>query len=221
MPTALQQLYREAAMCTLCPRLCDKQAVLSARNGYRSAAVMFIAEAPGRLGADRTRIPLAGDATGRNFEELLAAVGLSRKGMFVTNAVLCNPRDPRGRNARPNSTEIVNCSAFLRRQIELVNPRVIVTLGQVALHAVNLILGANFNLREAVGRAFPVGHRILIPLYHPSPRVLNIHRKRSQQIRDYQAIAACLGAPGQFSLPSPELTLPRDLQARTSGRGVP
>ncbi len=196
MPTALQRLYREAAACTLCPRLCNKRAVLGARNGYRSAAVMFIAEAPGRLGADRTRIPLAGDTTGRNFDELLAAVGLSREGMFVTNAVLCNPRDPRGRNAHPSSAEIVNCSAFLRRQIDLVNPRVVVTLGRVALHALNLIFGMDLDLREAVGRAFSVGHRILIPLYHPSPRVLNIHRRKLQQIKDYQAVATLLGSLG-------------------------
>lgn len=153
---------------------------------------MFIAEAPGRLGANRTRIPLSGDATGRNFEDLLAAAGLSRKDVFVTNATLCNPRDGRGRNTRPSPAEIANCGAFLRRQIELINPLILVTLGQIALHAVNLIFRTDIKLRQAVGRIISIKERILIPLYHPSPRVLNIHRKRVQQIRDYQLVAACV-----------------------------
>src|SRR6266498_692380 len=93
---------------------------------------MFIAEAPGRNGADRTRIPFHGDTSGRNFESLLASIELTRDEIFITNAVLCSPRKPSGANDKPARSEIRNCSDFLRRQIELINPPVVATLGAVA-----------------------------------------------------------------------------------------
>ncbi|HSK67929.1 MAG TPA: uracil-DNA glycosylase family protein, partial [Candidatus Limnocylindria bacterium] len=96
---------------------------------------MFIAEAPGRLGADRTAIPLAGDQSGRNFDRLLTAAELDRAEIFITNAVLCNPRDAAGRNAPPAAAELRNCAGFLAETLELLRPPLIVSLGTVALRA--------------------------------------------------------------------------------------
>ena len=113
---------------------------------------MFIGEAPGRQGGDRTRVPFTGDQSGRNFERFLASINLTRRSIFITNAVLCNPRTSSGANRKPTQREVSNCSAFLRRQIEVINPRVIVTLGAVSLAALRLVEYHHLSLREAVGQ---------------------------------------------------------------------
>jgi len=168
--------------------MCARQAVLSHLNGPVSARLMFIAEAPGRNGADRTRIPFGGDASGLNFDALIASVRLTRAEIFITNTVLCNPRQESGANDKPSRTEIRNCSDFLRRQIELVNPRVIATLGAVALDALRLIEPHQYQLRHEVGKVLPWHGRWLVPLYHPSPRVINAARPLATQMRDYRAL---------------------------------
>src|SRR5712692_6360402 len=132
-------LAAEAAGCTLCPAMCERTAVLGELNGPVEARVMFIGEAPGRRGADRTRIPFSGDQSGKNFDRFVASIGLTRSQIFITSAALCNPRSPSGANRRPTAREIANCSDFLRRTMALVDPQVVVTLGGVALEALKLI----------------------------------------------------------------------------------
>src|SRR5204863_3656741 len=134
---------------TLCPALCGRAAVLSELNGPLNARVMFIGEAPGRKGADRTRIPFSGDQSGKNFDRFLASINLRRDQIFITSAALCNPQTPSGANRKPAAAEIANCSAFLRRSIELIDPVVIVTLGSVALDALKRLHYHEFTLKEA------------------------------------------------------------------------
>src|SRR5437870_9644366 len=132
-------LASEAAACVRCPAMCERTAVLSDLNGPVDARVMFIGEAPGRKGADRTRVPFSGDQSGRNFDRFLESIGLTRSKIFITSAALCNPRSASGANRRPSSAEIRNCSDFLTRTIHLIQPSIIVTLGTVALEALKLI----------------------------------------------------------------------------------
>ncbi len=159
-------------------------AVLSGRNGPIPASIMFVAEAPGRFGATRTGVPLCGDQSGRNFERLLGIASLHREDVFVTNAVLCNPLDTRGRNAAPSRTELLNCVHYLERTIELVDPAVVVSLGAIALQALNLLSTHSATLREDVGRPIRWADRLLVPLYHPSPRA-QIHRPFARQAEDF------------------------------------
>jgi DNA polymerase len=182
------ELAREAATCTLCPALCDRAAVFSALNGPLDARVMFIGEAPGRKGADNTRVPFSGDQSGRNFDRFIASIGLQRAEIFITSAALCNPRTASGANRRPSAREVANCSGFLRRAIALVNPRVIVTLGVVALDALKLVHYHELNLKEHAGRILHWDERLLVPLYHPSPQVLITSRGEAQQLQDYQVV---------------------------------
>jgi len=120
-------LVESVQHCDLCPRLCGRRKVLSTANGSIESKVPFVAEAPGRLGAGRTGIPLYGDRTGDNFETLLGNIGWRREEVFITNAVLCNPTQKNGNNATPTDEEIANCSAYLEMVIALVSPDVIVT----------------------------------------------------------------------------------------------
>jgi uracil-DNA glycosylase len=188
--TAFQVLAQQAATCQRCPRLCERSAVLSHQNGNLSPKVIFIGEAPGRLGADRTRIPLVGDMSGRNFDLFLTATGLTRQEIFITNAVLCNPRQE-NRNLRPLASEIRNCASFLQQQIDLLQPPIVATLGSVALQALTALAPHSLTLND-VGQAYHWYRRQLIPLYHPSPHVVNGRRRVEQQLQDYGVIAATL-----------------------------
>jgi uracil-DNA glycosylase family 4 len=161
--------------------------VLSRANGRVGARVMFVAEAPGRLGADLTGVPLSADRTGRNFDALLAAAGIRREDVFVTNAVLCNPRDERGNNAAPTRAELRNCSGHLAATIEVVQPGYVVALGVAALRALALVCPHEAVLGRDVGRAIAWHGRVLVPLYHPGPRAL-IHRPWDVQVEDYRAL---------------------------------
>ena len=186
------ELVAAASACTLCPAMCERAAVLSELNGPVNARVMFIGEAPGRKGADRTRVPFSGDQSGKNFERFLASINLARSEIFVTSAALCNPRADSGANRRPKTSEIRNCSAFLRRTIELVEPGVIVTLGTVALDALKLLHYHEFNLKQDAGRIRRWDGRLLVPLYHPSPQVLITSRDERAQLKDYEVVVRAI-----------------------------
>ena len=183
-----KQLATEAAGCTRCPAMCGRSAVLSELNGSPEARVMFIGEAPGRKGADRTRIPFSGDQSGANFDRFLSSINLAREEIFITSAALCNPRSDSGANRKPTQKELANCSSFLRRTIEVVDPRVIVTLGSVALEALKRIQYHELSLKESASQIHSWNDRVLVPIYHPSPQVLASHRREVEQLQDYQVV---------------------------------
>lgn len=187
------RLTARAGACQICERMADCRAVLSAANGHLSARILVVAEAPGRLGGARTGIPLAGDQSGRNFERLLAAAGLKRDDLFITNAVLCNPRDAYGRNDAPSMREIRNCSPFLRATIDLVDPALVIALGAVALKALGFITPHDVELRRDVAKPVRWGERILISMYHPSPRA-QLHRSLAQQCEDFASLRPLLAS---------------------------
>ena len=186
------QLAAEARDCRKCENLCERRAVLSELNGNLNSPILFLAEAPGRNGGDRTRIPLVGDASGANFRKFINSINLKREDVFVTNTVLCNPRKESGANRKPTSGEIKNCSYFLKKQIEVLEPQIVVTLGTVALDALKQIEEHDLNLRENAGQIYEWNGRFLIPLYHPSPQVLASHRREKQQLFDYRGVAEAL-----------------------------
>jgi len=158
--------------------------VLSESNGNPESRVLFIGEAPGRLGADRTGIPLSGDKSGQNFDMLLRNIGWTRNDIFITNAVLCNPRSKKGNNEPPSDEEIANCSAFLQMTLELIAPDVVVTLGTVPLKAIAHIQPHAYELSKTVRRLVPWDGRWLMPMYHPGQRAM-VHRSLASQRADY------------------------------------
>ena len=182
------ELVKDAAGCTLCPAMCGRSAVLSELNGSPDARIMFIGEAPGRKGADRTRVPFSGDQSGANLDRFLSSINLTRKEIFITSAALCNPRSESGANRKPTQKELTNCSSFLQRTIEIVDPRVIVTLGSVALESLKRIQSHELSLKTSASQIHSWNNRVLVPIYHPSPQVLASHRREAEQLRDYQVI---------------------------------
>jgi len=183
-----KDLVESVQHCDLCSRLCKRTKVLSEANGNIESKVIFVAEAPGRLGADRTGIPLYGDKTGDNFERLLGNIGWKRSQIFITNAVLCNPRKDNGTNGTPTRAEIANCSAYLEMTITLVRPDVIVSLGATALKALDLLSPHGLELRKGVAKLIPWFGAKLFPLYHPGPRAM-VHRSLAKQRSDFMRLA--------------------------------
>lgn len=160
---------------------------MSARNGPHDAAIMLVGEAPGRIGADRSGVPFLGDESGRRLEALLVGAGWSRESVFITNAVLCNPRTERGTNRRPTAAERQTCSHWLARQIAVVDPMLVVALGAVALAALNEVQPHDLHVRDAGHRPVPWNGRWLAAVYHPGARAA-IHRPVLDQQRDFATL---------------------------------
>ncbi len=180
-------MCHEATACQACPRMADRTAVLSRRNGTLIPKVLLVGEAPGRLGADRTHRPFTGDQSGQRFDELLASIDMDREEVFITNAVLCCPTDNQ-QNLSPQVAEVRNCGKFLRETLSLLAPPVVVTLGAVALRAVGRLINQPLVLAEVAGTIVECDDFLLVPLYHPSPRVLHTVRSFEQQKADMAAV---------------------------------
>lgn len=188
---SFSELSDAAVECRLCPRMKNCRAVLGTANGSLNSKIVFIAEAPGRFGAGKTGVPFQGDRSGNNFETLISAAGLTRDEVFITNAVLCLPLKD-GNNSKPISSEINNCLGFLQATLELIRPCVVVTLGSVALEALNRIFKTRYKLSEIIACPQKLPGFTLLPLYHPSPRVIYTRRSISKQKGDFKKIPALL-----------------------------
>jgi DNA polymerase len=193
---SFDELIAEVQACRRCPSMEGRRRVLSHANGPARVRVMFIAEAPGRRGGEVTGVPLSRDASGQRFSRLLSVAGLSREEVFITNAVLCNPRTVSGVNRPPARNELRNCSGWLRAQIALVDAAVIVTLGAVALAALDRIEPHGLTLRSDAGRSVPWNGRLLVPLYHPSPRA-GLSRSYADQDEDFRRLGELVAGLNQ------------------------
>ena len=192
-----RKLSKNSSQCRLCPAMSDLPAILSSKNGSIHTDLVFVAEAPGRFGSGRTGIPFHGDRSGDNFEQLLNHVGLKRKDIFITNAVLCNPLK-NGNNRRPTTKEIDNCIPFLETLISIITPKIISTVGGVGLEAINRIFETRYKLADVVASPLPIGKFILFPLYHPSPRVIYTRRSLDHQKKDFEKLLTNLPLSSQL-----------------------
>src|ERR687885_1920309 len=122
----LKAVWRQASACTRCPQLAAARRTVVFGNGNADADLMFVGEAPGAR-EDEQGLPFVGQA-GRLLDRLLADIGLRRSDVFVCNTLKCRP--PGNRDPLPQ--EIDNCQDYLLRQLELIRPRVVCTLGNFA-----------------------------------------------------------------------------------------
>ncbi len=186
-------LFERAAACRQCRGVRPGSAIFGASNGPVDAAVMFVGEAPGRIGAGRTGVPFSGDESGRRFEALLGEAGLRRDDVFITNAVLCLPLDSRGRNRRPLASEVQRCRSYLAETIDLVRPQLVVALGRVALDSLGVLEPHGLSLRGHVACVVPWRGTMLGVLYHPG-RQAELHRSREDQVADWRQLGESVRA---------------------------
>jgi uracil-DNA glycosylase family 4 len=163
----------EASGCTRC-RLAEGRTQVVFGSGDPDADLMFVGEAPG-FHEDRQGVPFVGQA-GKLLDRLLGGIGLTRENVFVANVLKCRPPG----NRDPVSDEIEACEPYLFRQIELIEPRVIATLGNFAT---KLLSGKQTGITRVHGQEQELalgGRRVLLyPLYHPAaalytPRMLTV-----------------------------------------------
>lgn len=185
-------LCAEAQNCLRCPALLERVPFLNVYNGTLRPKVLFVAEAPGRIGTEEKRQPFSDNKSGANFQAFIDSISLERKDIFVTNAALCNPQSATGANRRPTKTEVKNCADFLRKQLTLLDPKIIVTLGSVALEALRAIEYHQYTLRVNAAQIIVWNARLLIPFYHPSPNVTASHRRMHEQLADYKVLGAAI-----------------------------
>ena len=160
-------------VCVLCT-LAQTRKLSVPGEGPAPAPVMLIGEGPGRNEDEQGR-PFVG-ASGKFLEELLLAAGLQRAQVYITNVVKCRPPE----NRDPLPAEVAACAGYLERQIELVDPRVIVTLGRFSM--------ARWFPLERIsaihGQARQFGARLVVPMFHPAA-ALHQPKIRPQLLEDF------------------------------------
>src|SRR5688572_13117011 len=122
----LKAVFQQASACTRCPQLAATRTTVVFGSGHADADLMFVGEAPG-ANEDRQGLPFVGQA-GRLLDTLLEEIGLTRGDVFVANTLKCRP--PGNRDPLPQ--EIDACQDYLFRQLELIQPKVVCTLGNFA-----------------------------------------------------------------------------------------
>jgi uracil-DNA glycosylase len=154
----LQEAAHEASTCTKC-RLAGGRTQVVYGTGSADADLMFIGEGPGYY-EDKQGEPFVG-AAGQLLNRMLEEIGVRRADVRITNIILCRP--PGNRDPMPD--EVETCTPWLREQIELVDPRVIVTLGNFATR---FMLDKPVSISRVRGQRFPFEGRTIIPTFHPA-----------------------------------------------------
>ncbi len=200
---ALATFGDQVSTCTRC-RLAEGRTQVVFGAGNPAADLMFVGEAPG-FHEDKQGVPFVGQA-GKLLDKLLAGIGLERSEVYIANVLKCRP--PGNRDPQPD--EIESCEPHLFRQIELIQPRVVATLGNFAT---KLLSGKPAGITRVHGQEQEVtvgGNRVLLyPLYHPAaalytPAMLNVLQE------DFRRLPELMGrseVPGPE--PEPVLAVPQ------------
>lgn len=178
---SFQQLKQEYSTCTKCSALCHSRSQVVFGSGNPKAEVLFIGEAPG-ANEDKRGIPFCG-MSGQVLNDLLASVGLSREDIFITNTILCRPEN----NRNPAKEEVENCRERLDRLISIVQPKVIVTIGNFATKR---ILGKK-GITALRGNVFEKNGRKIVPVIHPANYLYSGRNQEmfAQMKTDFETIA--------------------------------
>lgn len=194
----LEQLAAAVRACTLCPLHSGRTNAVPG-EGPAYTEIMFIGEGPG-FHEDRQGRPFVGSA-GKLLEELLAGIGLTREQVYIANVVKCRP--PGNRDPLPE--ELAACKPYLERQIELLHPRVIVTLGRFSMYR----YFPGQSISRIHGQAKQVGNVLVVPMLHPAA-ALHQPQWKSTLEADFRKLPQIIAqiAPAGPAEPPPE---PRQL----------
>jgi len=185
----LDELAREASGCTSCSLAATRTQVVFSR-GDPAADLVFVGEAPGR-DEDLQGEPFVGKS-GQLLDRLVREeIGLERDRFYVMNTIKCRP--PGNRDPRPE--EISACSGWFDRQLALLQPKVVVTLGNFATR---VLLDTKEGITKLRGRSYPYRGGVLIPTYHPAAVLrgggVPMAQMRADLVRAKEALLATAGA---------------------------
>ncbi len=170
----LNNLKKEALECKNCELFKTRNKIVFS-DGCENAPIMFIGEAPGQ-NEDETGIPFIGRA-GQLLRKFLFEIGIKQDDIYIANTIKCRPP----KNRKPTSKEKSACKHFLDKQIELINPKIIVLVGSTALES--FITDKKLTITKARGKIFEINNRKFIPIFHPS-YLLRYHSTEENSPRD-------------------------------------
>jgi uracil-DNA glycosylase len=203
VPTELEAVAAEAAGCTRC-RLHQSRTQVVFGQGDPHADLMFVGEAPG-FHEDRQGIPFVGPS-GQLLNRLLEGIGLRRQDVYICNVVKSRP--PQNRDPQPD--EIAACRPWLDAQIRLVDPKVVVTLGNFAAKT---LLETTTGITRLRGQTYPFQGRVLLPTFHPAA-ALHAQGRRTAgpspleaMEGDFRVLAELLAAQAPVDRPTEQLGL--------------
>lgn len=183
MELTWEALEEECRACKAC-ELCKTRTNVVFGCGDRSSKLMFVGEAPGE-NEDLSGVPFVGRA-GQLFDRYLEAVGIPRESVYIANMLKCRP--PKNRDPKPEEQEL--CIKYLRAQVKLIRPKLIVCLGRIA--AMRLIK-PDLKITKEHGVWYDKGDFRLCAVYHPS-LLLRDPRKKTEMLVDMQSVKAELDA---------------------------
>jgi DNA polymerase len=190
--SSIRELHERILACTLCP-LCEGRHKAVPGEGPTGAKTMFIGEGPGRQ-EDLEGRPFVGRA-GKFLDECLQSIGLQREQVFITNIVKCRPTEKAGnwvKDRKPTTEEIAACKPYLDKQIELLRPEVICTLGDTARSQIFKRFGLEEDtIGHLHGRLFLAGSVRVVPLYHPAAALYDSSLRQIIMI-DFQSLRRVL-----------------------------
>jgi uracil-DNA glycosylase family 4 len=210
---ALKQVFAQASVCVRCQELASTRKNVVFGAGNADADLMFVGEAPG-ASEDEQGLPFVGRA-GKLLSTLLGEIGMSREDVFIANVLKCRPPG----NRDPLPVEIENCHEYLYRQVELIQPRVICSLGNFST---KLLRDDPTGITRLHGRPedLTLGGRTvrLYPIFHPAaalytPRMLETLREDFSRLPELLAMPE----PVQEGLEVPQMEEPPDAGADTPG----
>ncbi len=172
-----EKLRAECAVCTAC-ELCATRTNCVFGTGNENADLLFVGEAPGD-NEDKTGIPFVGRA-GQLLDRYLFAVDIPRENVYIANILKCRP--PKNRDPLPAEEDA--CINFLRRQVKLIRPKIIVCLGRIS--AMRLIK-PDFKITKEHGQWFEKGNFLITAVYHPA-LLLRDPRRKEEMLADMKAI---------------------------------
>jgi DNA polymerase len=181
----LAALAEVAGGCTNCG-LAEGRLNVVFGSGAANADVMFVGEGPGQR-EDEQGLPFVGPS-GDLLERLLGEIGLGRSDVYIANVVKCRP--PGNRDPRPD--EIDACKDYLRTQLRLVDPAVVVTLGNFAS---KLLLRTNNGITRLRGTAYPWWNRYLVPTFHPAAALRGSAQVLEQMREDFATVSRLVEEP--------------------------
>ena len=173
----MNELKKACAECQKC-ELCKTRTNCVFGVGNENADLMFVGEAPGEQ-EDLSGVPFVGRA-GQLLDKFLYAVDISREDVYIANILKCRP--PKNRDPLPEEEDM--CIDFLRRQVSLIKPKVIVCLGRIS--AMRLIK-PDFKITQEHGKWFKKGDVMMTAVYHPAA-LLRDPRKKEDMLEDMKAI---------------------------------
>lgn len=185
----MAQIAREVSACQRC-MLHHSRKLAVPGEGPVDAQIMFIGEGPGFHENEQGR-PFVG-AAGKYLEELLGKINLHRTDVFIGNVVKCRP--PNNRDPLPD--ELAACSDFLERQIQVMNPRVIVTLGRYSMAR----FLPNAKISDIHGQSFHIKGHLIVPMFHPAAALHQPSLKSSIE-RDFSHLPELIAKASETTIP--------------------